>query len=95
MSSPDLSRYSHLLAEYELVQAAEYYRAINPELARKFIEQFEDVIQEIMQFPEAYPVIHSLGIRRKQIGQFPYFVMFILEPDAVYIAAVRHHHQDN
>lgn len=93
MSSPGLSRYSHLLVEYEFARAVEYYRAINPDLARKFVEQFEGAVQELLEFPETCPVIHSLGIGRKQIGKFPYF-LYILEPDALYIAAVRHHRQD-
>lgn len=90
MSNPDLSELYHPKARLELIEAVEYYRLISPQLARTFKETYDQTLAEILEFPEIAPLILFVDVeaRRKNLGRFPYYIVYILEPDALYIYAV-------
>lgn len=88
MSNPDSSRIFNPAARLEFIEATEYYRGISPRLQRKFIDAFEDAIADVMEFPEAAPQIAQTIAWRKHIRGFPYDIIYILDPDALYIVAV-------
>lgn len=90
MSNLDSGSIFHAEARIEYVQASEYYRAISPTLARQFVTAFKDLIGDLVIFPEAAPLVHSMGVRRKMMKKFPYQVFYLPEPDAIFIVAVSH-----
>lgn len=93
MSNPELAEIFHLEAEVEFIQATEYYRNISPELSRKFIDAFYEVIADINLFPEMAVQIHPIGVRRISMKKFPYNLLYILDPDAIFIIALAHHNR--
>jgi plasmid stabilization system protein ParE len=94
MSEPGPNRVFHPAARLDYVQASEYYRAIDPKLNYRFLDEFEQAIEEILEFPELYPVVHPVGARRKPLRKFPYCIIYLEEPDALFIVAVGHQRQD-
>lgn len=93
MSSPELDEIFQVEAELEYIQASEFYRNKSPELGRQFIDAFQDVMADIRLFPEMAVQVHPVGIRRIRMKKFPYSVLYILEPDAIFIVAVAHHNR--
>lgn len=90
MSSHGSAEVFHPEARLEFIQACEHYRNLSPELGQKFVATFREVPAGIGRFPEAAPEIHPMGIRRAQMKKFPYNVVYLLDPDAVFIIAVAH-----
>lgn len=96
MSSPELSELYHPKARLELIEAAEYYRAISPQLSRTFMQAYDQALAEILEFPEIAPLVPltDFEVRRRNLGRFPYYIVYILEPDALYIYAIAHSKRD-
>lgn len=91
MSKPGLDEIFHAEAELEFIQATDYYRNISPQLARKFVDAFQEAMADIQLFPEMAEQTHPIGVRRAQMKKFPYSVLYLLDPDAIFIIAVAHH----
>jgi hypothetical protein len=88
MSNPALNKLFHPEARLEFIQASEYYRVISPVLGRDFVENVELEGNDIVEFPELYPVVHPSGARRKTMRRFPYHLVYLVDPDAIYFIAV-------
>jgi len=75
------------LAEYE--EAALYYAARDPELARRFVASVEDALERILHSPDRWRVIDE-DVRRCLTRVFPYGVLYTIEAAFVLIVAVAH-----
>ena len=96
MLNPDSSEIFDPKARLELIEVIEYYRSLSPQLARSFKKAFDTAISEIKEFPEIAPpvLLTTYGARRKNLNKFPYYIAYILEPDAIFIVAVAHNRRD-
>jgi toxin ParE1/3/4 len=94
MSSPEWVSYFDPEAQLEFIRATEYYRLTAPNLNRKFIDAFEDTLAYVLDFPEASAVFHPPDIRRVALKKFPYYLVYIIEPDAIFIVAIAHERRD-
>jgi len=83
----------HREADAEYAAAAEYYAAINPELAGRFHDEIERLIAEACLHPRAYRRVRG-EIRRHFTAAFPYGILFEDRPDVVRILAVINLHRD-
>ncbi len=79
----------HPEAAEEYVEAARYYNAITPDLARGFHDEIERLIQQVCRQPDRF-FRFSPTARRALARRFPYSVVYIEEPDRVWIVAVAH-----
>ena len=79
----------HPLAARELDAAVEFYEEQVHGLGRRFLDAVEKSIEQILQFPEACPVIGDT-VRQKPISRFPYSLFYSLEEDRVLFVAVAH-----
>jgi plasmid stabilization system protein ParE len=72
----------HPEAEADLDAAALYYEDRVPGLGIALIDEVEQAIGEIREYPLAHPLWPDLppelGIRRKLLGRFPYALPFLL-----------------
>ncbi|CAD5932340.1 plasmid stabilization system [Planktothrix agardhii CCAP 1459/11A] len=75
------------LAEYS--EAVEYYANIRVELAQAFINIVEQAVFKIIESPTRYPIVDE-DIRRCLTRQFPYGILYTIEPDYILILAVMH-----
>jgi toxin ParE1/3/4 len=83
-----------LEARVELIKAVEYYRNRNPEKAQAFGRAIQQAVRSILEFPEASVQIHSQGVRRFRIDGFPFHIIYILDPDALFVLAIAHENRE-
>lgn len=76
-------------AKSEFLEAVRYYEECQAGLGRRFKEAVEVAIKNISTSPFRYRVLHR-PFRRLLLFQFPYSIIFTIEPDQIYIAAVAH-----
>jgi toxin ParE1/3/4 len=76
-------------AEQEYADAANYYFQIDPELAGRFYDEIERLIIEIRKQPERFRLFDP-PVRRHFSDVFPYAVLYLDQPDRVWIIAVMH-----
>jgi toxin ParE1/3/4 len=79
----------HPEAGGEYTQAAEYYAAIAPELGGSFYDEIERLIAQVRRQPGRF-LLFSPPARRVLARKFPYSVLYLDEPDRVWIVAVMH-----
>lgn len=85
----------HPEAELEATNAAEYFRARSPALARNFRDALEVCLLSILEFPESHPVMFErTGARRANLQRFPYQVVYLIDPDVIYIVAIAHERRE-
>ena len=83
----------HPEADAEYTSAAEYYAAINPELGGRFYDEIERLILEIRKTPGRFRQ-YDPPARRNLARDFPYAVVYLDEPDCVWILAIMHLHRE-
>jgi plasmid stabilization system protein ParE len=79
----------HPEAGEEYMQAAEYYGTVTPELGGRFYDEIERLLAEVRRQPERF-FRFSPPARRALAHSFPYSVVYLDEPDRVWIVAVMH-----
>jgi toxin ParE1/3/4 len=79
----------HSEAEKEYSEAASYYFQINSELAGRFYDEIERLIHDIRAQAQRFRIF-DFPARRRFSTVFPYAILFIDQPDRIWIAAVMH-----
>ena len=77
----------HPEADAEYVEAAQYYAAIQPELGGRFYDEIEGVIADICAHPRRWREFDP-PVRRSLASGFPFAVVYLDEPDWVWIVAI-------
>lgn len=79
----------HPEAGEEYARAVEYYADILPELGGRFHDEIERLIREVRRQPERF--FHfSPPAHRALAHKFPYSVVYLEQPDRVWIVAIMH-----
>ena len=79
----------HEAADEELTEAVSYYDARASGLGDRFLAEIKAATRTIELHPEIAPII-DLGVRAKVLDRFPYTLMYVVEPDELFIVAVAH-----
>lgn len=79
----------HPEAGQEYTQAAEHYASISAELGNRFYDEIERVIGEVRADPQRFFQIRP-PVRRALAHDFPYSIVYLDQPDRVWIVAVMH-----
>ena len=79
----------HPEARREFQYSAAYYRTISPDVASRFILDVEEGFNEIISSPLIYQVI-EYPARAKHLQDFPFSLIYIIEPEAIFIVAIMH-----
>ncbi|MFI5201775.1 MAG: type II toxin-antitoxin system RelE/ParE family toxin [Candidatus Kapaibacterium sp.] len=79
----------HPEARREFQYSAAYYRKISRELASRFTTEVEEAFQEVIISPYLHPFI-EYPARTKLLHDFPFSIIYIIEPEGVFIVAVMH-----
>jgi plasmid stabilization system protein ParE len=77
------------LAEVELRETIVYYESEAPGLGRRFLSAVESALAEIQDHPLTGALLCD-GVRRKQLGHFPYQLLYRVDEVEVRILAVMH-----
>lgn len=76
-------------AEIELWQAVEFYENKCAGLGLDFEKEIRGALKIIQQSPGRWP-IHKNGTRRYLVHRFPYFIVYLLRKDRVWVIAFAH-----
>ena|SRR5258708_4674781 len=79
----------HEAADAELTEAVFYYDGRAVGLGDRLLAEVKNASRRIEQFPEIAPVI-AYGVRAKGLASFPYTLMYVVDPDDLFIVAVAH-----
>lgn len=78
----------------EITDAAEFYSRHEADLGVVFLDELDQAITRILQFPLAWAEIAS-GYRHCRLRRFPYSVIYTPErPDLILIVSVFHHSRE-
>ena len=83
----------HPEADAEYAAAAEYYAHCSAELGGRFYDEIERVISQIKAAPQRFRQ-YDPPARRNLARAFPYAVVYLDEPDRIWIVAVMHLHRE-
>ena len=79
----------HPEAAEEYTEAALRYARVQPELGGRFYDEIERLIRDIRREPE--PFVSSIRRPRRHFSTvFPYAVIYVEQPDRLWILAVMH-----
>lgn len=79
----------HEAADAELTEAVAYYDGKAAGLGDRFLAEVKATTRHIERYPEIAPVIDQ-EIRAKVLTRFPYSLMYVVEPNELFIVAVAH-----
>jgi len=79
----------HPDAGEEYSRAVEYHADIAPELGSRFYDEIERLIREVCRQPERF-FRFSPPAQRALACKFPYSLVYLNQPDRVWIVAVMH-----
>jgi len=81
-------------ASGELVEAAFWYEQRATGLGMKFLSAVDQTVAIVTRWPQAAPLAtdlpNDLLVRRAQVHQFPYHLVYLTTPTAIRILAVAH-----
>lgn len=77
----------HREADAEFTDALTYYSGLGADLGGRFYDEIEQVIAEVCAHPLRFRRIDG-DVRRRLVPSFPYALLYIAEPDRVWIVAV-------
>ena len=77
----------HREADAEFTVALHYYSDLSPELGARFYDEIEALIAAICAHPLRFRQLDP-PVRRNLAPSFPYAVLFIDEPERVWVVAV-------
>lgn len=76
----------HREADAEFLEALRHYAEIGQELGNRFYDAVDQVRRGICAHPQRYRMIDP-PVRRHLVPDFPYALLYIDEPDRVWIVA--------
>ena len=75
----------------DIINATDYYKNINPELAKQFLFRIREAKEYIARSPLGFQVKYN-GVRTLLLKQFPYHIHYLIEDikEQIIILAVIH-----
>ena len=80
-------------AEKDLDEAIAWYDERGEGLGDEVLRRIDESVELIERYPEMYPIVHR-RMRRAIVRQFPYQVIYEVEPGEIVIYAVYHSARD-
>lgn len=77
----------HPEADEEYAEAAAHYANINPDLGGRFFDEIERLIAEACAAPHRFRRVDG-EVRRHLADDFPYALLYLDEPEDIWIVAV-------
>jgi plasmid stabilization system protein ParE len=82
----------HPEAHEEMIQSARFYEERSEGLGSDFLTAVEETTRRIEQTAEAGLVARA-NIRQRLVSGFPFTILYEIQPDRIFIAAVMHQHR--
>ncbi len=82
----------HPEAHEEMIESARFYEGRSEGFGSDFLTAVEETTRRIEQFPEAGPTDRA-NIRKRLVAGFPFTILYEMQPDRIFIAAVMHQYR--
>ncbi len=82
----------HPEAHAEMIEQARYYENKSEGLGTDFLDAVEETVGRVANSPKAGAIERGI-IRKRLVSGFPFTVLYEVQPDRIYIAAVMHQHR--
>ena len=82
----------HPEAHEEMIESARFYETRSEGLGFDFLTAVEETTRRIGQSPKAGPIDRA-NIRKRLVRGFPFRILYEIQQDRIYIAAVMHQHR--
>jgi toxin ParE1/3/4 len=82
----------HPDAAEDMRAAAASYEGRERGLGDQFLDEVEEGLQRIQQFPQLWPIYEG-AYRRYLLQRFPYGLRYRIDPEQIFIMAVAHLHR--
>ena len=82
----------HPEAHEEMIESARFYEGKWEGFGSDFLAAVEETTHRIEQFPEAGPIVRA-NVRQRLVSGFPFTILYEIQPDRIFIAAVMHQHR--
>ncbi len=79
----------HPLAERELLEGIDWYEDKRRGLGGQFLERVTQALEHIQALPRSCPILLGRG-RKKPLRQFPYNVIYSIDPSGIFVLAIAH-----
>jgi len=76
-------------AKLEIRQAALFYEDCRDGLGQEFLDAVESAFEQIQRHPQVWRVLKG-RFRRYLLQQFPYGLIYAVEEETIFVAAVMH-----
>ena len=76
----------------ETIESARFYEDRAEGLGSDFLAAVDETTHRIEQFPEAGPIDRA-NIRKRLVSGFPFTILYKIQPDRIFVAAVMHQHR--
>lgn len=73
----------------DILEAVDYFFAINPKLAEDFLDRIEDAKQKLLNAPKGF-VGKNSNTRTILLKQFNYHIYYLVENNKIIIIAILH-----
>lgn len=80
-------------AEADLADAQLWYEQQQAGLGNQFVRAVEEALERIQEMPESAPIVFR-GVRRLDLGRFPYGVFYAVTNEHLSVIAVYHASRD-
>jgi plasmid stabilization system protein ParE len=77
-------------AEAEMTEAALFYEAASSGLGNDFLDDVQQAMGRLCEYPQAGEVVAS-GLRRMLLHRFPFSIIYSVETDVILVVAIAHH----
>jgi toxin ParE2 len=78
--------------DVEAIEAAQYYKAIDPKLSERLTKEFETSIERIKRFPLGWKTIDA-DLRQCVVKGFPYVVIYAVRGEEIIVVAFANTHR--
>ena len=78
--------------DVEALEAVRYYKAIDPKLATRLVDEFDAALRRISLFPRGWKPIGP-KLRQCSLKVFPYVVIYAVTEDEIVIVALANTHR--
>jgi plasmid stabilization system protein ParE len=82
----------HPEAHAEMIEQARHYESKSEGLGADFLDAVEETTNRIQRSPTS-GAIDRANIRKRLVSGFPFTILYEIQPDRIYIAAVMHQHR--
>jgi plasmid stabilization system protein ParE len=76
-------------AEEEMMAAAVFYEAAAVGLGRDFLDDVQQAIESLREYPELGVEV-GIGLRRTLLHRFPFTLIYAVEADGILVIAIAH-----